>query len=67
MVPLIGVLLTVHHIINPKVPSHPEVQPTICTRVALWMAEVVVHDPHRLCNNVGATFLTGVVLVNSSH
>lgn len=35
LVPLFGVLLTVHHIPNPKVTPHHEVKTTICAGVAL--------------------------------
>lgn len=46
LVPLFGVLLTVHHIPDPKVTSHHEVKTTICACVALRVAEVVVCDAH---------------------
>lgn len=49
LVPLFGVLLTVHHISDPKVTSHPEVKATVCAGVALWVAEVVIRDAHGLC------------------
>lgn len=50
LVPLFGVLLTVHHVSNPKVTSHSEVEATICASVALWVAETVVCDAHDLCS-----------------
>lgn len=49
LVPLFGVLLTVHHIINAKVTSHPEVETAICASVALCVAEAVVCDTHGEC------------------
>lgn len=60
-------LLTVHHISNPKVTSHPEVKTAICASVALRVAEVVVRDAHSQRDNAGATLLTGVVFADSSH
>lgn len=49
LVPLFGVLLTIHYILNPKVTSHLEVEPTVGAGVALWVAVVVVSDAHCLC------------------
>lgn len=49
LVPLFGVLLTVHHISNPKVASHTQVKTAICARVALRVAESVIVDTHGLC------------------
>lgn len=48
LVPFFGVLLTVHHISNPKVPSHTQVKTAICARVALGVAESIVVDAHGL-------------------
>ncbi len=49
LVPLFGVLLTVQHISDPKVTSHPEVKTAICAGVALWVAVVAVRDAHGQC------------------
>lgn len=47
--PLFGVLLTVHHVSDPKVTSHLEVKAAICAGVALRVAVVVVRDAHSHC------------------
>lgn len=49
LVPLFGVLLTVHHIADAKVTPHLEVEAAICAGVALCMAEAVVGDAHGQC------------------
>lgn len=49
LVPLFGMLLTVHHISNPKVTSHPEVETAIHAGVALWVAEAFICDANGLC------------------
>lgn len=46
LVPLFGMLLTVHHILYPEVASHLQVKATICASVAFRVAEVVVCDTH---------------------
>lgn len=46
LVPLFGVLLTVHHVAHPKVASHAEVEATVRAGVALRVAEVVVRDAY---------------------
>jgi len=59
LVPLAGVLLTVHQIADAKVASHLEVKTAICASVALWMAEAVVSYAHGQCaakrRNTGAS------------
>lgn len=67
LVPLFGVLLTVHHIFDAKVTSHPEVEAAICASVALCVAEAVVRDAYGQCDNAGATLLTDVASFDSSH
>lgn len=49
LVPLLGVFLTIHYILNPEVASHLEVEPTVGAGVALGVAVVVVSDAHCLC------------------
>ena len=46
LVPLFGVLLTVHHVSDAKVAPHPEVETAVCAGVALGVAEAVVCDAH---------------------
>lgn len=68
LVILVGMLLTEHLLSHPEVTSHLQVETALWCRtgVALWVAEAVVHDAHRLCNNADATLLTGVVLGDST-
>lgn len=49
LVPLFGVFLTVHHVSNPKVTPHPEVEAAVCAGVALGVAKALVCDAHGLC------------------
>lgn len=49
LVPLFGMLLTVHHIPDPKVTSHHEVKTAICASVALRVAVLVIRDAHSHC------------------
>lgn len=49
LIPLLGMLLTIHYISNPKVASHLQVKPAICAGVALRMTEGAVRDAHCLC------------------
>lgn len=62
LVPLFGMLLTVHHISNPKVTSHSQVKAAICASVALWVAEVVVCDAHGLCTVEGCSWIKAQLL-----
>lgn len=51
LVILVGMLLTEHLLSHPEVTSHLQVETALWCRtgVALWVAEAVVHDAHRLC------------------
>lgn len=48
LVPLAGVFLTEHLLPDPKVTSHLQVEAAVCARVALRVAEAIVHDAHGL-------------------